>query len=232
MIRIRPAEERGHTRISWLDSWHTFAFGGYVDPAHLGFRSLRVINEDRVAPGQGFATHGHRDMEIVTVVLEGVLAHRDSLGTGSEIRPGEVQRMSAGTGITHSEFNASGSEPVHFLQIWIQPEQLGIAPSYEQLAFPERERRGKLRVVASRDGRDGSLRVHQDASIHAGLLERGDQLTFPLAAGRHAWLQVARGAVALNGEELATGDGAALSDVRELQLSAREASELLVFELG
>ena len=232
MIRIRRAEERGHTRISWLDSRHTFAFGSYVDPAHLGFRSLRVINEDRVAPGQGFATHGHRDMEIVTLVLSGVLAHRDSLGTGSEIRPGEVQRMSAGTGITHSEFNASGREPVHFLQIWILPEREGLAPSYEQRAFPESERRGKLRLVASRDGRDGSVRVNQDASILATSLSAGEKLTHALAPGRHAWVQLARGSVLLNGEALAAGDGASLSETPQLELRAHEASELLVFDLG
>jgi len=232
VIRIRRAEERGHTRISWLDSRHTFAFGSYVDPAHLGFRSLRVINEDRVAPGQGFATHGHRDMEIVTLVLSGVLAHRDSLGTGSEIRPGEVQRMSAGTGITHSEFNASGREPVHFLQIWILPEREGLAPSYEQRAFPESERRGKLRLVASRDGRDGSVRVNQDASILATSLSAGEKLTHALAPGRHAWVQLARGSVLLNGEALAAGDGASLSETPQLELRAHEASELLVFDLG
>ncbi|HEU4427425.1 MAG TPA: pirin family protein [Myxococcota bacterium] len=232
MIRIRRAEERGHTRTSWLDSRHTFAFGSYVDPAHLGFRSLRVINEDRVAPGQGFATHGHRDMEIVTYVLSGVLAHRDSLGTGSEIRPGEVQRMSAGTGITHSEFNVSGSESVHFLQIWILPEEAGLTPSYEQRAFPESERRGTLRLVASREGREGSLRVHQDASVFATSLSAGEKLTHALAPGRHAWVQVARGGILLNGETLAAGDGAALSETREIELRAREASELLVFDLG
>jgi hypothetical protein len=232
VIRIRRAEERGHTRTSWLDSRHTFAFGSYVDPAHLGFRSLRVINEDRVAPGQGFATHGHRDMEIVTVVLSGVLAHRDSLGNGSEIRPGEVQRMSAGTGITHSEFNASGREPVHFLQVWIVPEENGLAPSYEQRSFPESERRGRLRLVASRNAQMDSLRLHQDAAIHVALLGTGEKIAHALAPGRHAWVQAARGSLLLNGEELAVGDGASLSDTRELDLRAREASEVLVFDLG
>ncbi len=232
MIRIRRAAERGHSQFSWLDSWHTFSFGGYVDPAQLGFRSLRVINEDRVAPGQGFGTHGHRDMEIVTVVLAGELRHRDSLGNGSVIRPGDVQRMSAGTGITHSEFNASASEPVHFLQIWLQPEQAGLAPGYEQRAFPESEQRGKLRLVASRDGREGSVRLHQDASVYSARLEAGATVRHALAPGRHGWVQVARGNVALGGDTLVAGDGAALSDLRELALAAREPSELFVFDLG
>jgi redox-sensitive bicupin YhaK (pirin superfamily) len=232
VIRIRRAEERGHTQTGWLDSWHTFAFGSYVDPAHLGFRSLRVINEDRVAPGQGFAAHGHRDMEIVTYVLSGALAHRDSLGTGSEIRPGEVQRMSAGTGITHSEFNASRSEPVHFLQIWFLPEETGLEPSYEQRAFPESEGRGSLRRVASREGGDGSVRVHQDVNLFAASLNAGDKLTHGVARGRHAWVQIARGGVLLNGEALQAGDGAAFSETPELELRAREECEILLFDLG
>jgi redox-sensitive bicupin YhaK (pirin superfamily) len=231
VIRIRRAAERGHTRRPWLDSWHTFAFGDYVDPSHLGFRSLRVINEDRVAPGQGFATHGHRDMEIVTVVLSGALEHRDSLGNGSLIRPGDVQRMSAGTGITHSEFNASPSEPVHFLQIWIQPERTGLPPGYEQRTFAESERRGELKLVASRDGREGSVQVHQDTTLYAAQLEAGGSVRHTLAPGRHAWVQVARGSVSLGESALAAGDGAALSDQRELALDAREPSELLVFDL-
>jgi redox-sensitive bicupin YhaK (pirin superfamily) len=231
VIRIRLAAQRGHTRAPWLDSWHSFAFGDYVDPAHQGFRSLRVINEDRVAPGQGFATHGHRDMEIVTIVLSGALAHRDSLGNGSVIRPGDVQRMSAGTGITHSELNASASEPVHFLQVWIQPERAGLQPGYEQRAFAASEGRGKLKLVASRDGREGSVRLHQDASVLMAQLEAGDAVRHALALGRHAWVQVARGRVALGERVLAAGDGAALSDLREIALEAREPSELLLFDL-
>lgn len=234
MLTLRPAARRGHTRIDWLDSWHSFSFGEYRDPQHMGFRTLRVINEDRVRPGQGFGTHGHRDMEIVTWVLSGALAHRDSLDTASTIRPGEAQRMSAGTGIHHSEFNASQQEDVHFLQIWILPEREGLEPGYEQRAIPIAERAGQLVLLASRDGRDGSVTVHQDVSVWAGRLPGGAQLAVPLAPGRHAWLQLARGALAVNGgaATLAAGDGLAASDEPRLTLEAREPSELLLFDLA
>jgi redox-sensitive bicupin YhaK (pirin superfamily) len=234
MLTLRPAARRGHTRIDWLDSWHTFSFGEYRDPRHTGFRALRVINEDRVRPGQGFGTHGHRDMEIVTWVLSGALAHRDSLGNGSTIQPGEAQRMSAGTGIRHSEFNASQEEEVHFLQIWILPEREGLEPGYEQRAIPIAERPGRLVLLASREGRDGSVTVHQDVSVWAGRLPAGERLDVPLRAGRHAWLQLARGALAVNGggAALAAGDGLAASDEPRLALEAREPSELLLFDLA
>lgn len=232
LITIRRAAERGRTRISWLDSRHTFSFGEYQDPRHTGFRSLRVINEDRVEPGGGFATHGHRDMEIVTCVLHGALAHRDSLGTGSTIRPGELQRMSAGTGIQHSEFNASKEEAVHFLQIWIVPSRTGIVPGYEQRAFAADERRGRLRLVAAPDGASGALTLHQDVRIYATDLAPGDEVHLPLAAGRGAWVQVASGALRVNGERLAAGDGAAVEAVASLEIEALEATEALVFDLA
>src|SRR5512142_137155 len=197
MITVRRSGERGHFDHGWLDTRHTFSFAAYHDPAHMGFRSLRVINEDRVRPGEGFGRHGHRDMEILSYVLSGVLAHRDSSGGGGELRPGEVQRMSAGTGIRHSEFNGSDREPVHFLQIWLLPDRPGHRPSYEQRAFPEAERRGVLRLVASPDGAEGSTVIHQDARVFATLLGPGRTLEHPLAPGRHAWVQVARGAVQL-----------------------------------
>ena len=232
MIQLRKNSERGLARHGWLESRHTFSFADYHDPRQMGFRALRVINEDRVEPGKGFGTHGHRDMEIVTYVLEGALQHRDSLGNGSVIRPGDVQRMSAGTGIEHSEYNASQRERVHFLQIWILPERSGLAPGYEQTHFEPAQRRGRLRLVASRDGREGSVRVHQDVALHAGLADAGEVLELPLGAGRHAWVQVARGALALGSRELAAGDGAALSDEQGLRLLAREPSEVLVFDLA
>ena len=232
MITVRPSDERGRARLGWLDSRHTFSFSDYHDPKHMGFRALRVINEDRVAPGQGFGTHGHRDMEIVSYVIEGALGHRDSTGTGSEIRPGDVQRMSAGTGVRHSEMNPSKTEPVHFLQIWILPEKAGLPPSYEEKRFPREERANQLRVVASRDGHDGSLTVHQDVQMLAGLLEAGATVRHALAPGRHAWVQVVRGAIDLGGKRLAAGDGAAVSDERELAIVAQEASELIVFDLA
>ncbi|MBX3024860.1 pirin family protein [bacterium] len=231
MITIRRAAERGHTRIGWLDSWHTFSFGEYHDPRHVEFRALRVINEDRVAPGQGFGTHAHRDMEIVTYVLDGALEHRDSLGNGSVIRPGEIQRMSAGTGIRHSEFNASASDTVHFLQIWIMPARAGIAPGYEQRALPAGVR-GGLAVIASPDGRAGSVTIHQDAAILAAQLAPGASVEHPLAAGRHAWVQVARGTVTANGQSLQAGDGAAVGDERAVQLNAAADAEVLVFDLA
>jgi quercetin 2,3-dioxygenase len=232
VIRVRPAELRGHAEHGWLESWHTFSFADYRDPEHMGFRALRVINEDRVMPGEGFPAHGHRDMEILTYVLDGALEHRDSLGNGSVIRPGEVQRMSAGTGVTHSEYNASREEPVHLLQIWILPERDGIAPGYEQRPFPADERRGRLRLLASRDGREGSLTIHQDAALYGTLLEPGKTLVHSLEPGRHAWLQIAGGAVMLDDLALRAGDGAALSDEPILEVRALEPAELLLFDLA
>ncbi|HEY8132434.1 MAG TPA: pirin family protein [Thermoanaerobaculia bacterium] len=231
MIQIRKAEERGHFNHGWLDTYHTFSFADYYDPEFMGFRTLRVINEDKVAPGRGFGTHSHRDMEIVTYVLDGALEHRDSMGTGSVIRPGEVQRMSAGTGVLHSEINPSGSEPVHLLQIWILPERRGIQPEYEQKTFPAEERKGKLRLVASKDGKDGALKIHQDAKLFAGTLTDGQPITYDLPAGRYAWLQVARGSVDVNGQTLHAGDGAAIEDERTITLSGRDA-EVLLFDLN
>ena len=227
MIALRPAEERGHTRLSWLDSRHSFSFDRYYDPRHMGFRVLRVINEDRVDPGQGFGTHPHRDMEILTFVLEGVLEHKDSLGSGSVIRPGDVQRMTAGTGISHSEFNPSGTEPVHFLQVWILPEQPGLEPSYEQRSFPA----AGLRLVGSRDGREGSVRIHQDVLVYVARLSAGEDVVHALAPGRHAWIQMARGAAQVNGTRLAAGDGAALSEERSVTLRGVDGAEALVFDL-
>jgi len=238
MIAIRPSRERGHADHGWLDSWHTFSFADYCDPAHMGFRDLRVINEDRVQPGAGFPTHPHRDMEIVTYVLAGALEHKDSMGTGSVIRPGEVQRMSAGTGVTHSEYNASRTEPVHLLQIWILPERDGLRPEYEQKMFPESERRGRWRVIVSPDGVDGSVTVHQDVRLYATLLERGERVTHTLAPDRHAWVQVARGGVRLNGNALGAGDGAAASQEATLELvgdgrpDAAGRAEILLFDLA
>ncbi len=231
MITLRRASDRGHADHGWLDTSHTFSFADYQDPQHMGFRALRVINEDRVAPGQGFGTHGHRDMEIVTYVLEGALEHKDSIGTGSVIRPGEVQRMSAGTGIRHSEYNHSKSDPVHFLQIWIQPERPGLPPGYEQRALPSG--RGPLRVVATRDGRDGSVTVHQDLTLLVATLEKGQTAEHPLGAGRHAWAQVTRGAVTVNGQALASGDGAALTAEAAVRLEATSGpAEVLLFDLA
>jgi quercetin 2,3-dioxygenase len=232
MIQLRPGPERGHAQHGWLDSRHTFSFAEYHDPRHMGFRALRVINEDRVQPAQGFATHGHRDMEIVTYVLEGALEHRDSLGTGSVIRPGDVQRMSAGTGIQHSEFNASRDELVHFLQIWILPETVGVTPSYEQKHVGPDEARNRLQLVGSRDGREGSVAIHQDVSLYVGRLEGDTKLRHALAPGRHAWLQVARGAVRLGDAPLRAGDGAALSGEPALELRADGAAEVLGFDLA
>jgi quercetin 2,3-dioxygenase len=233
MITVRPSAERGHLDHGWLDTYHTFSFGEYRDPAHVHFRALRVMNEDRVAAGQGFGTHPHSDMEIVTYVLEGALEHKDSMGNGEVLRPGEFQRMSAGTGITHSEFNPSRDEPVHLYQIWLFPEAKGIEPSYEQKRFDEAERRNRLRLVASRDAADGSLLIHQDARIYLATLEDGKQVTHELADRRHAWLQVLRGAVTLNGQELATGDGAAVSDERMLAIAATKGgAEVMLFDLA
>ena len=231
MIRVRRAAERGHFDHGWLDTHHTFSFSRYYDPQHMGFRALRVINEDWIAPGRGFGTHGHRDMEIVTYVLEGGLAHRDSVGSGGVLGPGELQRMTAGTGITHSEFNSSETEPVHLYQIWLLPEREGLKPSYEQKAFPDHERRNRLRVVASPDGDDGSLTIRQDARLLLGSFDAGVEVTHGLDRDRHAWLQVLRGEIALNGNVLANGDGAALSDESGMQIRAEGPSEVLLFEL-
>src|SRR5947209_11283362 len=219
MLKKRPANERGGGDHGWLNTRHTFSFNDYHDPEYMGFRVLRVINEDRVQPGQGFGTHGHRDMEIISYVLEGELAHKDSLGTGSVLRPGEFQHMTAGTGIRHSEFNPSETELVHFYQIWIIPERQGLRPSYDQRAFPEGERRGRLRVVASPDGRDGSLTIRQDAEVFLASLD-GQEVTHELRPGRHAWVQVLRGAIQLGDLSLSAGDGAAVSDEPALTLLA------------
>jgi quercetin 2,3-dioxygenase len=232
MLKIRPAGERGHADHGWLNSFHTFSFADYYDPAHMGFRALRVINEDRVAPGMGFGRHPHRDMEILSYVLEGGLEHKDSLGTGSVIRPGDVQRMSAGTGVTHSEYNASRSEPVHFLQIWLLPSQRGVAPSYEQKTFGPNEKQGRLRIVASPEGRDGSVRIHTDANVYAGLFDAGESAELELTPGRQAWVQVARGNVRVNGQPLEAGDGAALTGENRVRVEGVESGEVLLFDLA
>jgi redox-sensitive bicupin YhaK (pirin superfamily) len=235
MQTLRKARERGHADHGWLDSFHTFSFADYHDPAHMGFRGLRVINDDTVAPGRGFGAHPHRDMEIISYVLEGALAHRDSMGTGSVIRPGDVQRMSAGSGVVHSELNASPTERVHFLQIWLIPSRRGGAPGYEQKTFPEAEKAGRLRLVASPDGRDGSVTVQADAALHAGLFGAGETAELPIAPGRHAWVHVARGAVRVNGQDLAAGDGLALSDEALVRIEGRDGrdrGEVLVFDLA
>ena len=233
MLTLRRAEERGRANFGWLDSRHTFSFGQYFDPAHMGFGPLRVINDDRVAGGEGFPTHPHGDMEIVSYVLDGALEHKDSLGSGSVIRPGDVQRMSAGSGIRHSEFNASKTEPVHFLQIWIIPEKKGLKPGYEQKSFSTEDKRDKLHLVGSRDGRDGSVTIHQDVDLYATVLGEGEAVTHDLRAGRKAWVQVARGSAALNGEELREGDGVAVEEAGVLKLvgTAKDA-EILLFDLG
>ena len=232
MITLRPAAERGHTLIGWLDSRHTFSFGEYFDQTHMGFRVLRVINDDRVAPGAGFPTHGHADMEIVSYVLEGGLAHKDSLGTGSVIRPGDVQRMSAGSGVRHSEQNASRDQPVHFLQIWITPDRRGLPPSYEQKHYEPAAKRGRLLLVGSADGREGSVTIHQDVSLFATLLAPGEQVQHPIAPERCAWVQIASGAVTLDGRALVAGDGAAIVSQAALTLvGTAPDSEVLVFDL-
>jgi redox-sensitive bicupin YhaK (pirin superfamily) len=232
MITVRPANERGHTQIGWLDSYHSFSFDQYYDPRFMGFRHLRVLNEDWVQPRQGFPTHPHRDMEIITVVLEGALEHRDSMGNGSVIRPGEVQRMSAGTGITHSEYNASDSEPVHLLQIWILPEEKRLQPSYEQREFKRQEERGRFRLVASNNPHNGAVKIHQNVELFVAQLDRGGEATHQLAPFRHAWVQVARGSAKLNGHSLKAGDGAAVSGEERLEIHAEETSELLLFDLA
>ncbi len=232
MITRRPGNERGHANYGWLDTYHSFSFAGYYDPKHTGFRALRVINEDRVQPGKGFGTHPHRDMEIITYVLEGALEHKDSMGNGSIIKPGDIQRMSAGTGITHSEYNPSKSERVHLLQIWILPQQEGLKPSYEQRAFKAEEKRGQLRLIASPDGRDGSVTVHQDVELYATVLAPGEQVTHRLKPNRYAWVQVPGGAAKLNGLSLQAGDGAAVSEEEILEIKANDSAELLLFDLA
>jgi quercetin 2,3-dioxygenase len=232
MLQLRHAEQRGRASFGWLESRHTFSFGGYHDDRHMGFGPLRVINEDRVQPGQGFGTHGHRDMEIISYVLAGALEHRDSLGTGSVIRPGDVQRMSAGTGVQHSEFNHSTTEPVHFLQIWIIPEREGLEPSYDEKAFPEAERRDQLRLVASHDGRNQSVRVHRDVDLYASLLSDGKSVTHETRGGRKYWLQMAQGTATVNGMQLHPGDGAAMADVPGIEIKATSDSEFLLFDMG
>lgn len=233
MLQLRRAEERGHANHGWLDSHHTFSFANYHDPRFMGFRKLRVINEDRVQPSRGFGTHPHRDMEILSYVIEGGLQHSDSMGNGSVIKPGDVQRMTAGTGVTHSEFNASKVEPVHFLQIWILPERSGLTPGYEQKYFSEADKKGNLRLVASRDGRDGSVTIHQDLNLYASVLGSGETLAQPIVAGRHAWVQVVRGEVKVNDQPLRAGDGAALSEEAMLRLEGQAGGgEVLVFDLA
>jgi len=232
MITIRKAQERGHANHGWLDTYHTFSFANYYDPQNMGFRSLRVINEDYISPSAGFGTHGHRDMEIITYVLAGALEHKDSIGNGSVIYPGDVQRMSAGTGIMHSEFNHSQSEPVHLLQIWLLPNTQGDPPSYAQQNFGLAKEPGKLRLVAARDGREGALSIKQDADLYAAVLEKGDRISHTLEPQRHAWVQVARGAITLNGLPLNTSDGAAISQETDIVIEARENSEILLFDLA
>jgi len=232
MIVIRKAKERGHFDFGWLNTYHTFSFGDYYDPRNMGFRSLRVINEDRVHPGRGFPTHGHRDMEIITYVLEGALEHKDSMGTGSVILPGDVQKMSAGTGVRHSEANNSASEVVHLLQIWILPDTTGIKPDYQQKRFETEEKRGRLRLIVAPDGSDDSITIQQDARVYAALLENQQQVVHELKPGRHAWVQVARGAIEINGQPLNQGDGAAASEEKALTIVGLEPSEILLFDLA
>ena len=231
MIQIRKANERGHADHGWLNTSHTFSFGDYYDQKFMGFRSLRVINEDRVEGGAGFPTHPHRNMEIITYILEGELEHKDSMGTGSVIRRGDVQLMSAGTGVTHSEFNPSKKDLVHLLQIWILPDQNNLKPSYQQKMFPEKERSDKLRLLVSPDGQDGSLTIHQDVRLFASLLNKGKKLEYELKVGRHAWLQITKGALSLNGKNLKAGDGAAISEETHLTIEAVSSSEFLLFDL-
>ena len=233
MIQIRRADERGHADHGWLNTYHTFSFSDYHDPKFMGFRSLRVINEDWVKPGHGFPTHPHRDMEIITYVLEGSLEHKDSMGTGSVIRPGEIQKMSAGTGIRHSEFNHSKSEPVHLLQIWILPEKNGLTPSYEQKTFPTEEKLNQLRIIASPDGNQGSVTIHQDARLYASILQSGTSVHHGLSSRRHAWIQIARGEVIVNGTRMRAGDGAAFEDDAAIEITGKHAqSEFLLFDLA
>ncbi len=233
MITIRASQARGHANFGWLDSRHTFSFGQYYDPNHMGFATLRVINEDKVKPAKGFGTHGHRDMEIISYVLDGALEHKDNIGNGSIIRPGDVQRMSAGTGILHSEFNASDQDPVHFLQIWILPDTQGLAPSYEQIHVEPAEKQGQLRLVGSHAGRNGSVTIHQDVDLYAASLNTGESVSHHFELGRVGWIQVARGSVQLDGHTLTAGDGAAIEQVSDLTLAAgSDATEILLFDLA
>ncbi len=229
---IHPGDLRGHTQIDWLDSYHTFSFSNFYDPSRMGFRSLRVINDDRIAPGQGFGTHGHRDMEILTYVLEGELAHKDSLGTGSVIRAGDVQIMSAGTGIQHSEFNNSATAPVHLLQIWMLPDRQNITPRYDQRHFDVADKQGKLRLVAAKDGRDGAVVIHQDIDLYAAVLSAGERVTFEMQPQRFVWLQVASGSANLNGEALQAGDGVQINSPELLELTTTATAEVLLFDLA
>ena len=231
-LALRKSEERGRANFGWLDSKHSFSFGHYHDPKHMGFGPLRVINEDRVAPGGGLPTHPHSDMEIISYVLDGALEHKDSIGTGSVIRPGDVQRMTAGSGVRHSEFNASKTEPVHFLQIWVIPEKKGLTPSYEQKTFSADEKRGRLRLIGSRDGREGSITIHQDVDLFAAALDAGDVVTHALAEGRGAWIQVVRGAVRLNGTAVRAGDGVSVTAGGPLSIEGTADSEVLLFDMG
>ena len=232
MISIRQSKERGHFDHGWLNTYHTFSFDQYYDPRHMGFRNLRVINEDFVAGGRGFPTHGHRDMEIITYILEGALKHEDSMGNGSVIRPGDVQRMTAGTGVRHSEKNASDTERVHLLQIWILPHTVGLEPGYEQRAFTEDERRGQLRLIASEDGRDGSVHLNQDVSLFASILPAGQEIEHTIDERRHAWIQVARGSIVVNGENAEQGDGVMVAGESQLTIRAQEPAEVLLFDLS
>jgi quercetin 2,3-dioxygenase len=233
VITIRPRNERGRANFGWLDSKHTFSFGNYYDPQHMGFETLRVINEDKVSPSQGFGTHGHRDMEIISYVLSGALEHQDSMGNGSVIRPGDVQRMSAGTGVTHSEFNASGTDSVHFLQIWILPQETGLKPSYEEKHFANADKQGKLKLVGSQDGRDDSVIIHQDVNLYVGNLSEGDRVNYTVNSNRAIWIQVAEGSVLLNEQLLEAGDGAAIVDESEITIIGQgEVGEVLLFDLA
>jgi redox-sensitive bicupin YhaK (pirin superfamily) len=232
MMQLRKSGERGHADHGWLNTYHTFSFADYQDPAQMGFRALRVINEDRVLPGRGFGAHGHRDMEIISYVLEGALEHKDSMGHGEVLRPGEFQRISAGTGVRHSEFNPSATEPVHFYQIWLLPRTAGLQPSYEQKFFAEDEKRSKLRIVASPDGAEGSLTIRQDAKVYLATLNPGGSISHRMPAGRHAWLQVLRGSVSANGTLLDTSDGLAVSDERSLTVVGERPAEVMLFDLA
>lgn len=231
MLTLRPANQRGHANHGWLDSWHTFSFANYYDPANMGFGPLRVINDDRIAAGRGFGTHGHRDMEIITYVLDGAIAHKDSMGSGSTIEPGNVQRMSAGRGVLHSEFNPQADKETHMLQIWIEPNVAGITPEYEEKQFSTEEKRGQLRQLVSPDGADGSMVIHQDARLYAGLFDGAEAATLPLATGRHAWVHVARGSLVVNGQKLGEGDALAISNEAVVTLGEGADAEVLVFDL-
>jgi len=232
MITVRRAADRGSVNLGWLDSKHTFSFGDYYDPKHMSFGKLRVINDDRVEPGQGFGTHPHRDMEIVSYIIDGALEHKDSMGNGSVMRAGDVQRMTAGTGIRHSEFNHSNDEQVHFLQIWIEPQENSLEPGYQQKSFSRDEKLNQLRLVVSRDGRQGSLRIHQDADLYASVLSAGAEVTHKFESGRRGWLQVVNGSITVNGEALGTGDGAAIENTADLSLQSKADSEFVLFDIA